>query len=246
MAHRIPIHQDDLSFEERQNKVWEDMEKDMERRRQEWEDEIERMRSDFFQLKPNSNGKLDALTDKISVKDTMDDTKTVIEKDHNGRPVFRARFNVHEYKPEEVNVKMDADKLIVYAKHEEKDGHKSVSREFSREVNIPKEVDPMALQCTISKDGILTAEAPMPVPGYQQITDSGYGTQRIIPTATPLVSSPLVPECPHRNAVTNRSTYHPYLYFYDIYVAKRCDFDASTSTAILLHRNRKYASVHQC
>ena len=234
MAHRIPIQQDDLSFEERQSKVWEDMEKDMERRRQEWEDEIERMRSDFFQLKPNANGKLDALSDKMSVKDTMDDTKTVIEKDHNGRPVFRARFNVHEYKPEEVNVKMEANKIIVYAKHEEKDGHKSVSREFSREVNIPNEVDPMALQCTISKDGILTVEAPMPVPGYQPITEppgmgTQMGTQRIIPTATPIVSNTPqrgVPSTPPRGNPhpcstprTNGRSYNSHVDIYYLYVA---------------------------
>ncbi|XP_048779568.1 uncharacterized protein LOC125682963 isoform X1 [Ostrea edulis] len=185
MAHRIPIQQDDLSFEERQSKVWEDMEKDMERRRKEWENEIEDMRGGFFNLRPNSNGKIEALTDKLS---GSDDAKTVIEKDQFGRPVFRARFNVSEYKPEEVNVKMDAHKLIVNAKHEEKDGQRSVSREYSREINIPNEIDPMALHCTISSDGVLTAEALMPVPNYAPITDN-TGTQRIVQNVSSTVSS---------------------------------------------------------
>jgi hypothetical protein len=79
------------------------------------------------------------------------DAKSVIEKDQNGRPVFRARFNVKDYQPEEVNVKMDGDRIIVHAEHQEKDGTKSVSREFSREVNIPREVDPLLLQCTIGR-----------------------------------------------------------------------------------------------
>lgn len=101
MAHRIPIQQDDLSFEERQSKVWEDMEKDMERRRKEWEDEIEKMRGGFFNLRPSSNGKIEALTDKLG---SSDDAKTVIEKDQFGRPVFRVRFNVSEYKPDRKSV----------------------------------------------------------------------------------------------------------------------------------------------
>lgn len=185
MAHRIPIQQDDLSFEERQSKVWEDMEKDMERRRKEWEDEIEKMRGGFFNLRPSSNGKIEALTDKLG---SSDDAKTVIEKDQFGRPVFRVRFNVSEYKPEEVNVKMDAQKLVVNAKHEEKAGQRSVSREYSREINIPDEIDPMALHCTISSDGVLTAEALMPVPNYAPITDN-TGTQRMVQNVSSSVSS---------------------------------------------------------
>lgn len=185
MAHRIPIQQDDLSFEERQSKVWEDMEKDMERRRKEWEDEIEKMRGGFFNLRPSSNGKIEALTDKLG---SSDDAKTVIEKDEFGRPVFRVRFNVSEYKPDEVNVKMDAQKLIVNAKHEEKAGQRSVSREYSREINIPDEIDPMALHCTISSDGVLTAEALMPVPNYAPITDN-TGTQRMVQNVSSSVSS---------------------------------------------------------
>ncbi|XP_022303725.2 major egg antigen-like isoform X1 [Crassostrea virginica] len=185
MAHRIPIQQDDLSFEERQSKVWEDMEKDMERRRKEWEDEIENMRGGFFNLRPSSNGKIEALSDKLG---SSEDAKTVIEKDQFGRPVFRVRFNVSDYKPEEVNVKMDAQKLIVNAKHEQKDGQRSVSREYSREINIPNEIDPMALHCTISSDGVLTAEALMPVPNYAPITDSPGG-QRVVQNVSSSMSS---------------------------------------------------------
>lgn len=192
MSQRIPILQDDLTFEDRQGRIWEDMERDMERRRKEWEDEIERMRGDFFHMKPDisSNGnKLDAMQNRLTHTENFDDAKTVIEKDQNGRPVYRARFNVKDYKPDEVNVKMDMNKIMVSARHEEKDGTKSVSREFNREVTIPKEVDPMSLQCTISTDGILTVEAPLPVPGYQPIAPDPPATRRIIPTGTSSLES---------------------------------------------------------
>ncbi|KAH3877700.1 uncharacterized protein LOC127872602 [Dreissena polymorpha] len=174
MAQRIPIFKDDLSFAERQGRVWSDMERDLERRRREWEDEIERMRKDFFTLKPDDNGRLESISDKFKMGESLrDEARGVIERDEQGRPVFRVRFNVDTYKPEEVSVKIDTNKLMVHAKHEEKSDGKSMSREYSREVDIPREIDPMNLQCSISTDGILTVEAPMPSQYGGAIKDAG-------------------------------------------------------------------------
>ena len=188
MAQRIPISKDDLSFSERQGRVWGDMERDLDRRRREWEDEIERMRKDFFTLKPEDNGRMDALSDRfkmagggsgagggggVGANTLQDEARGVVEKDENGRPVFRVRFNVNSYKPEEVSVKIESNKLIVHAKHEEKSDNKSVSREFNREVDVPRDIDPIGLQCSMSTDGILTVEAPLPTPQYGAIKDSG-------------------------------------------------------------------------
>ena len=180
MSNRLPIFKDDLSFKERQSKLWGDMERDLERRRREWEDEIERMRKDFFTLKPDGDGRLEKLSDKFKMGDNLiDDARGVIEKDQNGLPVFRCRFNVQTYTPDEVNVKMDINKVIVNARHEEKSDNKSVSREYSREVDLPRDVDPMTVQCSISTDGILTVEAPMPTPQYGAIKDGRPQQPRI-------------------------------------------------------------------
>lgn len=196
MAQRIPIFKDDLSFAERQSRVWGDMERDLERRRREWEDEIERMRKDFFTLKPEDNGRLESISDKFKMGDSLkDEARGVVEQDEHGQSVFRVRFNVATYKPDEVNVKIDTNKLIVHAKHEEKSGNKSVSREYSREVDLPRDIDAMALQCSISTDGILTVEAPMPGQQFGAIKDGG--APRAIPmdhiiqtnTATPVASA---------------------------------------------------------
>ncbi|XP_014780635.1 major egg antigen [Octopus bimaculoides] len=187
MSTRIPIFKDDLSFEDRQSKVWEDMTRDMDRRRREWENEIENVRKGFFSLKPN--GKFDNIASRLGDVDfgvgssiasgikpgvcgDFDDATGIIEKDANGRPVFKVRFDVRDFKPEEVNVKMDVDKMQVHAKHESKTGGSSVSREYSRSVNIPKDIDPMNLQCTMSNDGILSIEAPLPLPEYAALNDS--------------------------------------------------------------------------
>ncbi|XP_046340725.1 serine/arginine repetitive matrix protein 1-like [Haliotis rufescens] len=169
MATRIPITKDSFGFEDRQDDIWQKMEHDMERRRKEWENEIEKMSTDFFSMRPDRTQRsFDPIQDRIGIAESHDDGKSVIEKNEHGQPVFKARFNVKDYKPEEVNVKMDANKIIVQAKHEENSGGASVSREYCREVNIPKEIDPLALQCSISPEGKLTVEAPVPVPDYQK------------------------------------------------------------------------------
>ncbi|XP_059142398.1 uncharacterized protein LOC131930040 isoform X2 [Physella acuta] len=180
MATRIPINKDNYNFDDRQKKIWEDMERDMERRRREWEDEIDKMRKEFFHLRPESSdfglegtGSPVRLPGQISSRVTdTDDGKAVIEKDDNGQPVFRVRFNMKEYKPEEVNVKMDSTKIMVSARHEEKGSGSTVSREYSREVQIPRDVDPLALQCTLNPDGYLVVHAPLPAPNYSAIKDT--------------------------------------------------------------------------
>lgn len=168
---RVPVYRDTLGFEDTEGDIFGDMQRDMDRRRKEWESEIERMRKDFFTLKPT--GKLDTLSDNYSSRysDQLDDAKGIIERDHNGQPVFRVRFDVKNFKPEEVNVKTDSHNVQVQARHESHEGGSKITREYNREVAVPKEVDPMALQCTMTPDGYLFLEAPMPVPQYSQIHD---------------------------------------------------------------------------
>jgi len=48
-----------------------------------------------------------------------------------------------------------------------------VSREFSRQIDIPANVDPQTLRSTLSKDGILQVEAPVAAPAYDRIRSIG-------------------------------------------------------------------------
>ncbi|KAK0068401.1 serpin B3 [Biomphalaria pfeifferi] len=178
MATRIPINKDSYNFEERQKKIWEDMERDMERRRREWEEEIDKMRKEFFHLHPqNSEFGLDRPSSRLTANSTpylteKEDGKPLIEKDDQGNPVFKVQFNMKGYKPEEVNVKMDSTKIMVCAKHEEKGSGSTVSREYNREVNIPCDVNPLSLQCSLNPDGALVIHAPIPAPTYNAVKDS--------------------------------------------------------------------------
>lgn len=53
----------------------------------------------------------------------------------------------------------------VHAKHEEKTESKSVYREYNREFLLPKGVNPERIKSSLSKDGVLTVEAPLPAIG---------------------------------------------------------------------------------
>eukprot|EP00918_Siedleckia_nematoides_P052407 GHVU01114519.1.p1 GENE.GHVU01114519.1~~GHVU01114519.1.p1 ORF type:complete len:315 (+),score=41.81 GHVU01114519.1:573-1517(+) len=168
----VPIKQDQQTFEERQKNIWEDMHVRMERRRQEWEYEVDRMRKDFFQLKPNETrrGSSENLLESVGLDNVFYDTKQ--NKGDEGAKTFRVSFDVSQFKPDEINVRTEESKLYVKAKHEEKASSGNMTHEFSRTVDIPKNVDPAAITCTMSNDGILQVEAPVSAPAYQQICNT--------------------------------------------------------------------------
>ena len=58
----------------------------------------------------------------------------------------------------------------VHAKHEEKGDGKSVYKEYNREFLLPEGTDPEAIKSSLSKDGILTVEAPLPQMAITQDT----------------------------------------------------------------------------
>lgn len=63
----------------------------------------------------------------------------------------------------------------MHAKHEEKSDTKSVYREYNREFLLPKGVNPETIRSSLSKDGVLTVDAPLP----PQLT----GGETLIPIA---------------------------------------------------------------
>lgn len=85
----------------------------------------------------------------------------LIQEDGNSK-CLKLRFDVSQYAPEEIVVKTVDNKLLVHAKHEEKTESKSVYREYNREFLLPKGTNPEQIKSSLSKDGVLTVEAPLP------------------------------------------------------------------------------------
>ena len=183
--------------------IWDDMHARMERRRHEWEEEVERMRKDFFKLTPTGSGSSGGVGGPTNGGEHITQTtngggslmagkpQEVYLEDGQGDRKFRVSFDVSQFSPNEINVRTQENKLIVHAKHEETGEGKNVSREFSRQIDLPKHVDPERLQSTLSKDGILQVEAPVAAPSYDRITADTAAPVRSMAHLPPLQTSGL-------------------------------------------------------
>ncbi|XP_026326545.1 heat shock protein beta-1 isoform X1 [Hyposmocoma kahamanoa] len=98
----------------------------------------------------------------------------LIQDEGDGKSL-KLRFDVSQYTPEEIVVKTVDNKLLVHAKHEEKSDTKSVYREYNREFLLPKGTNPEAIKSSLSRDGVLTVEAPLP---QLAITDRNIPVQK--------------------------------------------------------------------
>lgn len=74
---------------------------------------------------------------------------------------FHVALDVTQFAPHEISVKTVDSYVVVHGKHEERpDEHGFVSREFTRRYLLPEGVDPVTVTSALSRDGILTVEAP--------------------------------------------------------------------------------------
>ncbi|CAB3400382.1 unnamed protein product [Caenorhabditis bovis] len=92
----------------------------------------------------------------------LDNLKSPLIKDESDGKTLRLRFDVAQYKPEEVTVKTIDNRLLVHARHEEKTPQRTVFREYNQEFMLPRGTNPEQISSTLSTDGILTVEAPLP------------------------------------------------------------------------------------
>ena len=74
----------------------------------------------------------------------------------------RWQFDVSGYQPDEVNVKVDAGKLVVSARHADvKDADNTSSRELSKQTDIPCDVTIDEMTSYMTREGILVVQAPV-------------------------------------------------------------------------------------
>jgi hypothetical protein len=76
---------------------------------------------------------------------------------------FTALVDVNSFDTNEISVKTLNHEIIVECKHETRDdGHGTVERHFVRKFSLPNEYDMSSVKSTLTKDGILTLQAPKP------------------------------------------------------------------------------------
>ena len=85
-------------------------------------------------------------------------SKQVDSKSENN---FKVMLNVKHFRPDEIDVKTVDNFVVIHGKHEEHaDEHGFVSREFTRRYQLPDDVEPDKVTSSLSKDGVLTIQAP--------------------------------------------------------------------------------------
>ncbi|KAM6155318.1 heat shock protein beta-1 [Rhynchocyon petersi] len=81
---------------------------------------------------------------------------------------WRVSLDVNHFAPEELTVKTKEGVVEITGKHEERqDEHGFISRCFTRKYTLPPGVDPTLVSSSLSPEGTLTVEAPIPKPATQ-------------------------------------------------------------------------------
>ncbi|XP_053618069.1 uncharacterized protein LOC128679694 [Plodia interpunctella] len=84
---------------------------------------------------------------------------------------LKLQFDVSSFDPSEVKVKIVEDFLIVSATHQEKSDNSTVFREYHKEILMPKGVNPQDVISSLSKDGVLTVQTPLPKEALRMVSN---------------------------------------------------------------------------
>lgn len=79
--------------------------------------------------------------------------------DHNGKKHLKMQFDMQDFKPEEVQVKKERNRLEVSALHEEKEPNRVSCRVFHQQYHLPKDIRLTKVDSKFSPDGTLTVES---------------------------------------------------------------------------------------
>ena len=78
--------------------------------------------------------------------------------------MLQVNLDVQQFKPDQLNVKVVDNTVVIDGKHEERqDEHGFISRQFQRRYVLPDNVDPATVISSLSSDGVLTITAPKKV-----------------------------------------------------------------------------------
>ncbi|KAG9473618.1 hypothetical protein GDO78_004100 [Eleutherodactylus coqui] len=98
-------------------------------------------------------------------RSSVDSDGNTSTTDKEGKDNFDLTLEVRGFTPEELTVKTEGRRLIVSGKHDNKKasengGYFHEYREWRREAELPQDVNPEDILCSLSKDGQLRFQAP--------------------------------------------------------------------------------------
>lgn len=145
--------------------------------RQTWDDTFRKVapRADNWTLANSISERLSPVDDDSLESSTSDDwnmrgrgkfiTDNAIVHDRSGRHKFCLEYDLGDYKPEEITVKISGKFVSVHGRREEEGIVEPSIKEYYRRYLIPPEVKPELLTSKLSVGGILTIEAPITAVG---------------------------------------------------------------------------------
>ncbi|XP_041058899.1 heat shock protein beta-1 [Carcharodon carcharias] len=78
---------------------------------------------------------------------------------------WKISLDVKHFTPEELQVKIQEGYVEISGSHKERqDQHGFISRNFTRKYKLPSDVDTLSVTSSLTSDGILIVEAPLPSP----------------------------------------------------------------------------------
>lgn len=78
--------------------------------------------------------------------------------DGKGKKQLKLQFDMQEFKPDEIQVKAQKNKLEVHAQHEEKEPNRVACRVFHQQYSLPKDVKLTKMQYKVTPEGVLDVE----------------------------------------------------------------------------------------
>ncbi len=102
----------------------------------------------------------------VGFPDALVQNPVVTDREGNRR--LNYKFDLRQFKPEEIAIKSyDDNRIEVSAKHETNDSDHHVYREYRRVCTLPEGVDVKAVKSQLLPSGVLTLEAPLPAPAIE-------------------------------------------------------------------------------
>jgi len=89
---------------------------------------------------------------------------TAYIEDRDGLPMLKATFDVHHFKPDEVQLSVHDEQLTLIAQCLEDHESAVFKKTMIRKIDLPKYVDHKLMQCDLTKEGILVVQMPFHLP----------------------------------------------------------------------------------
>ncbi|XP_028156824.1 heat shock protein beta-6-like [Ostrinia nubilalis] len=158
----IPVQRTDLSsFDDAFSSLKERFEAEMRR----VDEEMTRFSTNlmyFYDQTPTGQLNISSQTALPSAVNPEMLTNSPLVEGEGDSKTLKLQFDVSQFTPNEVAVKILDNVLMVTAIHEEKTDSSTVYREYHREFFLPRGIDKEAIVSSLSRDGVLTIQTPMP------------------------------------------------------------------------------------